>query len=470
MSIEKVIFNNLINNDEYARKVIPFLKRDYFDNPVDQTIYELIDNYVIEYNAFPTKSILTIELGNVKGITEKLYNDCEELILSIPDQSNDISNQDWLLDQTERFCQDKAIFNAISESLLIMEKDDSGISKGNIPQLLTDALAVSFETAIGHDFLVDAEERYNFYHLKEERIEFDLDFLNKITRGGLPRKSLTCLLAETGGGKSLAMCHMAAANMKMGYNVLYITMEMAEEKIAERIDANLLDIQIDQLPDLTRDRYLSKMQTLRDRTLGKLIIKEYPTSCAGANNFRHLLRELKIKKNFVPDVIYIDYINICSSSRYKAGTNANSYTIVKSIAEELRGLAVEQNVAMVTATQVTRSGFNNSELDITDVSESIGLPATLDLFLAIIATGDLKQKNRIMMKQLKNRYSDPERFKKFLLGIDKPYMRLYDVPQFEQDEIIDESMPKQEQSAAPPIYYDDNVGGGINKNIFDKFN
>jgi len=365
----------LVYNEEYGRKVIPFLKEEYFTSQSDKTIYRLIKEYVDKYNAFPSKEALAIDLSNKDGVGEETFKQSKELISGfIQDKETQI---DWLLDQTEKFCQDKAIYNAIMASIGILDDASGKTTKGAIPQILSDALAVSFDTHIGHDFLEDADSRYNFYHTKEDRIPFDLDYLNKATNGGLPRKTLNIVLAGTGVGKSLFMCHCAASNLVNGLNVLYITMEMAEEKIAERIDANLLDTPIDQLALLPKDVYDKKVQRIRNKTQGKLIVKEYPTACAGSANFRHLLNELKLKKNFVPSIIYIDYLNICMSSRIKNGAQVNSYTLVKSIAEELRGLAVEFNVPIVSATQTTRSGYclaldtkvfvNNQKTNIVDV-------------------------------------------------------------------------------------------------------
>ena len=440
MSLEKVIFNNLINNEDYGRKVIPFLKKEYFQARVDQVIFELIDNYVSSYNAFPTKEVMAIDLSNYVGISDDQFTECKAAIDEIPTQSDSLSKVEWLVDQTEAFCQEKALYNAITKSIEIMADTSGNLSTGAIPDLLSSALAVSFDTSIGHDFLTDTDSRFEFYHRKEERIPFDLDYLNKITKGGLPRKTLNVILAGTGVGKSLAMCHMASANLLDGKNVLYITMEMAEEKIAERIDANLLNVPLDQLYDIPKDLYDKKIDRLREKTVGKLIIKEYPTACAGSANFRHLLNELKIKRNFVPDIIYIDYLNICSSSRMKQGGSVNSYTYIKAIAEELRGLAVEFNVPIVTATQTTRGGYDNSDVGLTDTSESFGLPATADLMIALIATDELKQLNQIMVKQLKNRYADPEMYKRFVIGVDKSRMKLYDAEQSAQDDLVKDTV------------------------------
>lgn len=458
MNLERAIFNNLLNNETYARKTIPFLKPEYFHNRNDKVVFELINAYVMEYNAFPTKEAMLVDLNNRDNISEDQFKECKEIVEEIPNQSDQLSNVDWLVDQTEKFCQDKAIYNAIMASIQVMDDKTGKLSKGSIPQLLSDALAVSFDTSIGHDFIEDAESRFEFYHRKEERLPFDIDYLNKITRGGLPRKTLNILLAGTGVGKTLAMCHFAASYMSAGKNVLYITMEMAEEKIAERIDANLLNVPLDELSVLPKDSYDKKMTRLKEKTVGRLIVKEYPTSTAGAANFRHLLNELKIKKNFVPDVIFIDYLNICMSSRLKQGANVNSYTYIKAIAEELRGLAVEFNVPVISATQTTRSGFDSSDVGLTDTSESFGLPATADFMIALIATDELKALNQIMVKQLKNRYSDPEMYKRFVVGVDRPRMRLYDAEQSAQSDIVDDS----------PVY-DNTPSGKFDKDKFSGF-
>ena len=436
MNIENVIFENLIHNEDYARKVIPFLKTEYFTNKSDQIVFDLIDEYVKKYNAFPTKEALEIDLSDKSGLNEEVYKNAKDNIRSIT--VTDIVEMDWLLDKTEAFCKDKAIYNALIESIKIVDKKDDKISVGAIPKILSDALAVSFDTNIGHDFLEDSASRYEFYHKKEVRIPFDLDYLNKITGGGLPRKTLNIILAGTGVGKSLFMCHMAAHNLTQGQNVLYITLEMSEEKIAERIDANLMDTPLDQLKEMSLESYEKKIDRIRRKTTGKLIVKEYPTASAGSANFRYLLQELKLKKNFIPDVIYVDYLNICSSSRIKAGANVNSYTYVKSIAEELRGLAVEFNVPLISATQTTRSGFSNSDVGLEDTSESFGLPATADFMIAAITSEELQLLNQIMVKQLKNRYGDPNYYKKFVVGINRAKMKLYDVEESAQEDIVDD--------------------------------
>lgn len=438
MNVERVILTSLLSNDEYARKVIPFLSTDYFHNKSDQVLFKLIEEYVGKYNAFPSKEALLIDLSQ-KPLKQELYDECAQVVTEITGPSTIDKSVDWLTDTTEKFCQDKAIYNAIMESIKILDdKSEKKLTKGAIPKILQDALGVSFDNNIGHDFIEDAAERYEFYHRKEQRLQFDLDFFNKITQGGIPNKTLNIALAGTGVGKSMFMCHCAAANLKDHKNVLYITLELAEERVAERIDANLLDCPIQELINLPRDTYDKRMSRLREQSKGKLIIKEYPTASAGSANFRHLLNELKIKRNFVPDIIYIDYLNICVSSRVKAGSNVNSYTLVKAIAEELRGLAVEYNVPIVSATQTNRTGFSSSDVGLEDTSESFGLPATADFMFALITTEELAQQGQILVKQLKNRYSDPDRFKRFVIGVDKSKMRLYDVDGA-TDDLVDDT-------------------------------
>ena len=448
MRIEHIIFGNLIENEEYGRKVIPFLKEEYFTDTVDRKIFSIIHDYVGKYNNFPTKSAVEIDLNDVGGLSDDQFKTAKEVVSGL-DKSED-RDVAWLVDNTEKFCKDKALYNALMQSIQIVDdsKKDS-ISVGSIPQILTDALGVSFDSHIGHDFLNDAAERYEFYHRKEVRIGFDLDFFNKITQGGLPRKTLNIALAGTGVGKSLFMCHNAAQNLMSGQNVLYITLEMAEERIAERIDANLLGVTLDDLKDLPQAIYYKLVGKVKERAKGKLIVKEYPTACAGSANFRHLLNELKIKKNFIPDIIYIDYLNICASSRIKPGSNVNSYTYIKAIAEELRGLAVEFNVPIVSATQTNRSGFSNSDVGLEDTSESFGLPATADFMFALITSEELRQLNQIMVKQLKNRYGDPSVHKRFVIGVDYSKMRLYNVEASAQEDLVqDEDRPVFDNSAS----------------------
>jgi len=436
MSIEKTILSNLVYNEAYGRKVIPFLKDEYFSDVPIRTVYQLIDAYVKQYNAFPSKEALAIDLSNRAGTPENVFKSSKDIVESL---SFDKDTQvEWLVTQTEKFCQEKAVYNAIMSSIQILDDRDGKVSKGAIPQILSDALGVSFDTNIGHDFIEDSDARYEFYHTKENRIPFDLDYLNKITGGGLPNKTLNIILAGTGVGKSLMMCHMAAANLMIGKNVLYITMEMAEERISERVDANLLDVPLDQLKVIPKDIYEKKMDKIRKKTQGKLIVKEYPTASVGSANFRHLLNELKLKKKFVPDIIYIDYLNICTSSRIKHGAQVNSYTLIKAIAEELRGLAVEFNVPVVSATQTTRSGYSSSDLELGDTSESFGLPATADFMFGISTSEKLDELGQIMVKQLKNRYGDPSSNRRFVVGVDRSRMRLYDVEQSAQDDIMED--------------------------------
>jgi len=435
MAIERIIFNNLVYNENYGRKVIPFLKEEYFVDFNEKIVFNLIDSYVKKYNSFPSKETIAIDLSNESNVNEDAFNKCKQIIETI-DKDND-TNIDWLTDQTEKWCQEKALYIAIMKSIQVMDHKSGKLSKGSIPQILTDALGVSFDTHIGHDFIEDADSRFEFYHTIESKVPFDLEYFNKITHGGLSKKTLNIALAGTGVGKSLFMCHCSAANMIAGLNVLYITMEMAEERIAERIDANLLDVSVDDLKLLPKDSYNKKIEKIKNKTKGKLVIKEYPTACAGSANFRHLLNELKIKKNFSPDIIYIDYLNICLSSRIKNGANVNSYTLVKAIAEELRGLAVEFNVPIVSATQTTRSGYSSSDVGLEDTSESFGLPATADFMFALITTEELQDLGQIMVKQLKNRYNDPGINRRFVIGVDRAKMRLYDVEQLAQEDILD---------------------------------
>lgn len=384
---------------------------------------------------------MTIEIDSLNGVTEDEARACKSALASFNIHAE--VNEQWLVDSTEEFCQEKAIYQAMMRSIEIMNKKDNTLQKGAIPSLLTEALAVSFDPNIGHDYFENIDERYRFYHRIEERIPFDLDFFNKITKGGLPKKTLNIALAGTGVGKSLFMCHCATANITAGLNVLYITMEMSEEKIAERIDANIMNVDIHDIEKLSRDMYEKKMEAAKSKAHGKLIIKEYPTAGAGYNHFRSLLNELRLKRNFVPDIIYIDYLNICCSSRIKAGSNVNSYTLIKSIAEELRGLAVEFNVPVVSATQTTRSGFASSDVELTDTSESFGLPATADLMFALISTEKLEPLGQIMIKQLKNRYNDPTSNKRFVVGVDRAKMRLYDVEQSAQMDIVESGQTDQ---------------------------
>lgn len=429
--IEQTILAGMIHNEGYVRSVLPFLKDEYFEDQNDKFLYNSIKAYIDQYNGLPTKTALRIAIDESNNLNEERYKQVTSTLDSLTyDEKTD---QAWLLDTTEKFCQDKAIYNAVRQSILVLDGKVKELDKGAIPQLLSDALGVSFDTNVGHDFLENADERFEFYHRLEEKLEFDLDYFNKITKGGLSKKSLSVALAGTGVGKTLFMTHCASAALMSGKNVLYITMEMAEERIAERIDANLLDVTLDDLRLMPKDAYQKKIDRVRSRTSGKLIVKEYPTGSAGANHFRHLLNELKLKKNFIPDIIFIDYLNICMSSRLKHGANINSYTLIKAIAEELRGLAMEFNVPVMSATQTTRSGYGNSDVEITDTSESFGLPATADFMFALISTEELEKIGQLLVKQLKNRWGSIDSPKRFIIGIDRSKMKLFDAEESAQD-------------------------------------
>ena len=440
--IENKILSNLIFDEDYMRKVIPFIKDVYFDNVSEKTIFQEILDFVNEYDGLPSKSVLTIEVENRKDLSEDMFKECVTIIDSFTDEKVD---QTWLVDSTEKWCKERAVYLALMESVKIADGKDEKKNRDAIPSILSDALSVSFDDHIGHDYFGDAQSRYEFYHLKEDKIKFDLDMFNKITKGGLPRKTLNIALAGTGVGKSLFMCHQAASCLMEGKNVLYITLEMAEERIAERIDANLFNVDIKSIIELPKPMYDTKVEKITKKTHGQLIIKEYPTASAHAGHFRALLNELHLKKSFTPDIIFIDYLNICSSSRYK-GTIVNSYTFVKAIAEELRGLAVEANLPIVSATQTTRSGFGSTDVDLTDTSESFGLPATADFMFALISTEELEALNQIMVKQLKNRYNDPTMFKRFVVGIDRSKMKLYNVEDSAQKNIVDSGQDDSEVS------------------------
>ena len=432
--IEKVILRNLVYNEEYLRKVIPFIEPDYFNDRNERVVFEHITKYVAEYNSLITKEVLLIEIEDRRDITQEEVKNINGTINELEDIECDL---EWLSDTTEKWCRDRAIYLALMESIKIADGQDDKQNRDAIPTILSDALSVSFNRNVGHDYLEDYEERYELYNRKESRIQFDLEYFNKITKGGLPNKTLNIALAGTGVGKSLFMCHHASSVLLEVKNVLYITLEMAEEKIAERIDANLLNVNIQEIVDLPKPIFEGKVTNLAKKTQGSLIIKEYPTASAHSGHFKALLNELALKKSFKPDIIFIDYLNICASSRYRAGSNVNSYSYIKAIAEELRGLAVETNVPIVSATQTTRSGFSSSDVDLTDTSESFGLPATADLMFALISTEELEEVNQIMVKQLKNRYNDPTMNKRFVIGIDRAKMKLYDVEQSAQSDIID---------------------------------
>ena len=432
--VEILILRNLLYNEEYLRKVVPFIKADYYEDSNQRIVYEEIEKFVHEYNQPATKEVLCIEVEKRQDINDTTFQEITKLISYLEEVPTDF---DWLCDTTEKWCRDRAIYLALMESIALADGDSKEKDRGAIPSILSNALAVSFDTHIGHDYLIDYEERYEAYHKKEDLIPFDLEYFNKITKGGLPNKTLNIALAGTGVGKSLFMCHVASSALLGGKNVLYITLEMAEEKIAERIDANLLNVPIQEITELPKLMFEDKVTKLANRTQGSLIIKEYPTASAHAGHFRSLLNELALKKSFRPDIIFVDYLNICASERYRAGSNVNSYTVVKAIAEELRGLACEANVPIVSATQTTRSGYGSSDVELTDTSESFGLPATADLMFDLISTEDLEGLGQIMVKQLKNRYNDPTISKRFVVGIDRAKMRLYDCEQSAQDDIID---------------------------------
>jgi len=424
MRIEEKILSNLIHDEHYCRQVVPFIKKEYFADRKEAILAEEIVKFFTEYNKPLTKDILSIEVSNRRDLNDKEANEIQEYIKSL---STEPVNDEWIVKSTEQFCKDKAVYNAILKGISIIDGRDKNQTPDAIPSILSDALAVSFDNHIGHDYLVDSDSRFDFYHRVEEKIPFDLEMFNKITKGGLSKKTLNIALAGTGVGKSLFMCHVAASSLTQGNNVLYITMEMAEERIAERIDANLMNITMDELKVIDKDVFDNRVKKIQNKTQGKLIVKEYPTASAHAGHFRALLDELKLKKEFVPDIIFIDYLNICSSARVRGGANVNSYTLVKSIAEELRGLAVEHNVPIVSATQTTRSGFANSDPGLEDTSESFGLPATADFMFALVSNEELQELNQIIVKQLKNRYNDPSYYKRFVVGIDRAKMKLYDV-------------------------------------------
>ena len=438
--VEVMILQNLIFNEDYCRKSLPFIRNEYFDDFNEKIVFETISEFILEYDTLPTKEILSIEVEKRRDVTESQFKELAETISYLAEKNVDYQ---WLINTTEKWCKDRAIYLALMESIQIADGNDDKKLPDSIPSILSDALSVSFDNHIGHDYLQDYEERYETYHRKEDKIEFDLEYFNKITKGGLPNKTLNIALAGTGVGKSLFMCHVASSVLLQGRNVLYITMEMAEEKIAERIDANLLNVNIQDISDLPKSIFERKVNSLSKKTQGTLIIKEYPTAAAHSGHFKSLLNELALKKSFRPDIIFIDYLNICASSRYRGNSTVNSYSYIKSIAEELRGLAVEANVPIVSATQTTRSGYGSSDVELTDTSESFGLPATADLMFALIKTDELEQLGQIMVKQLKNRYNDPTIFKRFIVGIDRAKMRLYDCEQTAQDDVLDNGQEQE---------------------------
>jgi replicative DNA helicase len=464
MNIEHLILKNLLHNEEYVRSVLPFIKPEYFSDINDRSVFKFIKSFVNEYNKQATPEAIKIMASESK----KIKIEDAEVISNLLDswsksESTDLS---FLIKQTETFCKEKALHNAILDSIKIISDEKDTRDKGTIPEILKEALAITFDPSVGHDFVIDAESRYEFYHKKEERIPFDIQNLNMITGGGIPKKTLNLIIAGVNIGKSLAMCHMASANVLYGKNVLYITCEMAEERIAERIDANLLDLTLDTLRQVSKKQFMSLIDNLQNKTTGKLVIKEYPTGSANVSHFRYLLHELALKKNFVPDIIYIDYLNICSSSRIKNNGQANSYTLVKSIAEEVRGLAVEANLPIVSATQFTRSGASDSDADMSDIAESFGVAATADLAIALINTEELETLGQLMIKQLKNRYNDVTKNKKFLVGIDRSKMRLFDIGDVQIDGDNGLTDPYQDRSYSNKPSYG---GGSSYKKNFDNF-
>lgn len=457
MDLQQTIIRNVITNDPYMRKVLPFLDPKYFEG-ANRLAFREVGRFVAKYNKLPNHEQFVIELQNSDKLTDEQFDQLTEIIPALFDKQEDVDEQ-WLLDVTEKWCQDRALYNAIMESIAIIDGKHKELTKNALPEILSKALGISFDSNVGHNYLADAAARHDFYNADEEKIAFDLELLNKITSGGIVRKTLTVLLAGTGVGKSLAMCHMAAANLSMGLNVLYITMEMSEERIAERIDANLLDTPINQLKDIPKPLFVDRVNSLKGKTQGKLVIKEYPTGQANSAHFRALLNDLKLKQQFVPDIIYIDYLNICASARMKSmGGTINSYTYIKAIAEELRGLAIEFDLPVVSATQVNRTGFGNSDPDLEHTSESFGLPATADLMLALVSSEELEAEHKIMIKQLKNRYNDINYFKRFVVGIDRPKMRLFDCNQ-EDGDVLDDT----------PLFDKSNTGKRLDDEKFIDF-
>ena len=460
--LENTILSNLIYNEEFCRKVFPYIKEEYFEEASTRKIFSTFSEYVTEYKSPPSIEALKISIDKRKDLNEQAFKDVN---VNIDDLKIDKdTNQEWLVKETEKFCQDKDLYNSIRRAILILDGQDKQYDKGSIPQLLSDSLGISFDSSIGHDFLEDFDSRYDFYHRKEERLPFSLELMNKITKGGIPSKSLTCFLAVTGVGKTLVMCDMATNHLLFGKNVLYITLEMAEERIAERIDANILDVTIDELSQMSRDIYTKKINRIKDRTTGRLIVKEYPTGSAHAGHIRYLINDLKMKHNFTPDVVYVDYLNLCSSSRLKGAAAANSYTVVKSIAEELRGLAMEFDIPVITATQANRSAFESSDIDMTNTSESIGLAATVDAMFALISTEELEAMGQLMIKQLKNRWGDISYYRRFVVGIDRSKMKLYNLEDGAQKNIQSES-----NSSEKPAFDKSSFGQSFAKKGKEKF-
>lgn len=456
--LEKTILSNLILNVDYYRKVFPFIKEDYFEENSIKKVFSSYSEYVEKYKEPPSLEALKISLDKRKDLNENSYKDVMELVGEISVDEN--TNQEWLVEETEKFCQDRDLYNSIRRSILILDGQDKELDKGSIPKLLSDSLGISFDSSVGHDFLEDYEDRFEYYHRKEERLPFDIELFNKITKGGLPRKSMTVLLATTGGGKSLCKCHMAASNLMFGKNVLYITMELAEEEVARRIDANIMSVTLDEVKELPLKTFKTRMDRYKTKTTGKLVIKEYPTGSAHVGHFRHLINELRMKKNFVPDVIFVDYLNICASSRVRGAAAANSYTLVKSIAEEVRGLAMEFNCAIVTSSQFNRSGYDNSDVDLTNTSESMGITHTADAIFALITSEDLESRGQLMIKQLKNRWGDLGYYRRFVVGIDRARMKLFDLEDKAQLDIQND-MQKNAGAPQPQKSNDDSA-------LFDK--
>jgi len=455
--ISEIILSNLAYNDKFSRRVCPFLEERYFDNFSEKIIFNIINTFIRDYNTIPTKDAILVSLNKRTDLNEETFKICSQVIENLSVDKN--TDENWLINETENYCKEKAVYNAIMESIHIIDGKSESKTENAIPNILSDALSVSFDAHIGHDYIEDAEERYEFYHQVENKVPFDLDFFNRITNGGTPQKTLNIVMAGTGVGKSLFLCHHAAGCLSQNMNVLYITCEMAEERIAERIDANLMDITIDEVRELSKDVYKKKLHKISEHVKGKLIVKEYPTSSASVVHFRNLLDELWLKKKFKPDIIFIDYLNICTSARLKNNGNTNSYTYIKAIAEELRGLAVERSVPIFSATQVNRAGFNNSDMGLEDTSESFGLPATADFMIALISTEELENMDQIMVKQLKNRYNDPSVNRKFILGINRGKMKLYDTDPEDQGELVQSNQTNTQKA-----------GSGFDVTFEDKFN
>ena len=458
--IEKTVLSNLVFNEDYYRRVYPYIKSEYFDDGTIKKVFDTYSDYVEEYKEPPSVEALKISLDKRKDMNEDTYKQVMSTVDSLARDED--TNIEWLVSETEKFCQDKDLYNAIRKAILVIDGEDKQLDKGSLPELLSNSLSISFDTSIGHDYIEDYEDRYDFYHKKEERLPFDIDLLNKITKGGLPRKSLSVLLATTGGGKSLVKCHMAASYLMTGKNVLYITMEMAEERISERIDANLMDCTLDEVVEMPRDVYEKRINRIKSKATGKLIVKEYPTGSAHVGHFRHLLNELRMKRGFKPDVIFIDYLNICASARVKGAAAANSYTLVKSIAEEIRGLAMEYNTAVVSSSQFNRDGYGNSDVDLTNTSDSMGITHTADCILGLITSEDLDNLGQLMIKQLKNRWNDLSYYRRFVVGIDRAKMRIYDLEDSAQNG-LGQGGPANTVTPKSPVSFDDTP-------VFDKTN